>query len=174
MRSFIDWVFLKDHSYYTLEPEDKIASGTEAEVFNTSDPDIVIRVQRKKKRSRCEKILARPEIQATGGVVVTYGTKNVEGRGYTYKEKVNLNWEKFLQSVYPMHDANVIIEKLLSLKDLDFPKDKEEFDSIKEFLRHIPETTNLVSAVEAGVPITDLYAHNIGVNRNNKIVIIDC
>lgn len=174
MKSFIDWIVLKEAGYYTLEPQDKIASGTEAEVFNTSDPDIVVRVQRKKKKSRCEKILSRPSIQATGGVVAIHGSKNVEGIEYTYKEKVNLNWEKFLQTVYPMHDANEIIEKLLSLKDLDFPRDQEEFDNIKKFLRHVPETTNLVSAIEAGVPIVDLYAHNMGVNRDNKIIIIDC
>lgn len=79
-----------------------------------------------------------------------------------------------MQTVYPMHDANEIIEKLLSLKDLDFPRDQEEFDNIKKFLRHVPETTNLVSEIEAGVPIVDLYAHNMGVNRDNKIIIIDC
>jgi hypothetical protein len=98
----------------------------------------------------------------------------VEGREYTYKEKVSLNWEKFLQSIYPMHDANEIIDKILLLKDLNLPHDQEEFENIKMFLRHIPETTNFVSAIEAGVPIADLWAHNIGVNRDNKLVIIDC
>lgn len=52
MKSFIDWIVLKEAGYYTLEPQDKIASGTEAEVFNTSDPDIVVRVQRKKKKKQ--------------------------------------------------------------------------------------------------------------------------
>ena len=172
---FKDFFIFKETSYYTLEPEDMIASGREAEVFNTSDPNVVVRVARKKRSGKgCEKILARPNIQATGGVVVIYGTKNVEGKNYTYKEKVSLNWEKFLENIYPSTFANEIIDKLLSLKDLNLPEDQEEFNSIKRFLRSVPETENLVSAIEAGVPIVDLYSMNLGVNRNNHIVILDC
>ena len=172
---FTEFLLFKESGYFTLEPEDMIASGREAEVFNTSDPDIVVRVARRKRRKQgCEKILARPDIQATGGVVIIYGTKNVEGKNYTYKEKVSLNWDRFLHSIYPANYANEIIDNLLSLKDFDLPQDQEHFDKAKRFLRNVPETENLVGAIEAGVPIVDLYSVNLGVNRNNHIVILDC
>lgn len=172
---FAKWLRLDETGYYTLEPEEKIASGTEADVYTTIDPDVVVRVQRRRKsKSRCEKILARPDIQRTGGVVLIYGSKNVEGKEYTYKQRVSLNWDGFLSSNYPGSTANEIIDRLLSFKDLTLPEDEEKFNYTKRFLRDFPETANLVAAIEAGVPIVDLYGHNFGVNNEGKIVIIDC
>jgi hypothetical protein len=181
--NFKCWLLIEtvsDEYLKGLFPKSLLGSGTFAMVYSTQDPDIVMRVEADMVRKNikpefvgqpCEKFMAKPEIQETGGVAKIY---KIERRPYdfqdenkpliiTYKERVDPNWvdkwyDKYgdkvweLLSAFSSHDKNRILKKLA------------EFDN----------TEGLIRAVELGLPLRDLPKENLGLNKDGQLVVIDC
>lgn len=175
-------------------PTTFLARGSHADVFNTEDPNVVVRVG-PTSTSDCEKVLEQPHVQATGAVVRSLGSYELmspAGRPYlvTFKEKVKMDgWQHLVQNIdiTKLHDVDPNIEKdhgdLMDGHDLlrnvnfdHFVKGgKMTLKSVADFLRGTgPVMGNLAKAVEAGVPLKDMHDGNVGMNSQGKLVVIDC
>jgi len=167
--------------YNLAKPTSYLDGGFYAKVYNTEDPNLVIRVARNEE-SECEKKINEKEIQETGGVVKVYHQYEEdyydedygeENYIISYKEKVDTNWLGYLKKQY-----NEISEEYKVLIDVIQWKlsSQSEFYAKQglEILKKYKETDNLVNAVEAGISSDDLHKDNIGVNKSGNIVVIDC
>lgn len=160
--------------YNLAKPTSYLDGGFYAKVYNTEDPNLVIRVARNEE-SECEKKINEKEIQETGGVVKVYHQyeEDYDEENYiiSYKEKVDTNWLGYLKKQY-----SEISEEYKVLIDVIQWKLSSEFYAKQglEILKKYKETDNLVNAVEAGISSDDLHKDNIGVNKSGNIVVIDC
>lgn len=162
--------------YNLAKPTSYLNGGFYAKVYNTEDPNLVIRVARNEE-SECEKKINEKEIQETGGVVKVYHQyeEDYDEENYiiSYKEKVDTNWIGYLKKQY-----SEISEEYKVLIDVIQWKlsSQSEFYAKQglEILKKYKETDNLVNAVEAGISSDDLHKDNIGVNKSGNIVVIDC
>ena len=162
--------------YNLAKPTSYLDGGFYAKVYNTEDPNLVIRVARNEE-SECEKKINEKEIQETGGVVKVYHQyeEDYDEENYiiSYKEKVDTNWLGYLKKQY-----SEISEEYKVLIDVIQWKlsSQSEFYAKQglEILKKYKETDNLVNAVEAGISSDDLHKDNIGVNKSGNIVVIDC
>jgi hypothetical protein len=162
--------------YNLAKPTSYLNDGFYAKVYNTEDPNLVIRVARNEE-SECEKKINEKEIQETGGVVKVYHQyeEDYDEENYiiSYKEKVDTNWLGYLKSQYSeiSEEYKVLINAIewkLSSQSEKYAKEG------LEILKKYKETDNLVNAVEAGISSDDLHKDNIGVNNSGNIVVIDC
>jgi hypothetical protein len=168
-------------------PRKLLGSGKFASVYETNHPDVIMRVEVIKSAAdqadikpqfhdqACEKIMAKPEIQATGGVAKIYNTQITEydfqdeknPLFITYKEKVDTNWITYFKSKYGQEAYKLI--------DQFNPHSwTEKKDKMITILEKFPETANLVKAIKLGIPVQDLTAQNVGLNSENNLVAIDC
>jgi hypothetical protein len=163
--------------YNLAKPTSYLDGGFYAKVYNTEDPNLVIRVARNEDSEECEKKINEKEIQETGGVVKVYYQyeEDYDEENYiiSYKEKVDTNWLGYLKKQY-----SEISEEYKVLIDVIQWKlsSQSEFYAKQglEILKKYKETDNLVNAVEAGISSDDLHKDNIGVNKSGNIVVIDC
>lgn len=167
-------------------------TGTTAAVFDTTDPKVVIRVG---PDVGCDKVLARPEIQATGGVVRVHKTLEDGQYQMSWKEKVDTNWEgtghdvemdiaelqekaatvpalRRIRAYGPVMPLSMFMPMVLSMA-MAHAMPREE---IAAFLRGSGHRSllKLADAIDAGVPVDDLVAENLGVNGAGDVVVIDC
>lgn len=200
MRTFLE--FIIDFGLSELLPKEKIGSGNFADVYNTQNPNIVMRIEKKKDKSNCDKFMMNPAVQATGGVAKIYGTKKINrnalfpGSGdeivlVTYKEKVKTNWYDILAEKYDdFLNEKYDIKKILSI----MPYGKEtaakfgpvsaflqlaleafrKKELIVEFLENFQEAEGIVKAIKMGLPHDDLHSDNLGINSQGNLVAIDC
>ena len=145
---------------YELSPSHLIGSGTEANVYKTSNPDIVLRLEIYTRNS-CEKVMMRPEIQATGGVAKIYGEKKINGKNATFKERVDPEWTDYIKNKYSGSIGREIINTINALSEYD----GYSLKPILDFLKGYEEFMNLVDAIEKGLPTIDLHAENLGLNK---------
>ena len=158
---------------YELSPSHIIGSGTEANVYKTSNPDIVLRLEEKihnRSIGSCEKVMMRPEIQATGGVAKIYGEKKINGKNATFKERVDPEWMDYIENKY---SRMISIRIFNTIQSFDLYTG-DEFKQKLYFLKGFEETMNLADAIEKGLPVDDLHASNLGLNKKGHIVAIDC
>lgn len=180
---FKNWLLRETHDddyLKTLVPHDLIGTGSFAHVYSTQDPDIVMRVEADLKRPNirpqfidqyCEKYMARPEIQETGGVAKIYKIEhrpinfNDEKKPIviTYKERVNPEWLHNWEKKYG--------KKVYDLLSWFRAGDKDKaIEKLKEF----ENTEGLQKAIALGLPLEDLAHHNLGINKKGQLVAIDC
>jgi len=168
-------------------PGKLLGSGKFASVYETNNPDVVMRVEPLKKdlsniasqfhHQPCEKFMMKPEIQATGGVAKIYNTQITEydfqdeknPLFITYKEKIDTNWISYFEQKYK-NKSDVLI-KQFSTGIFAGPKNK---DKMIEILQQFPETQALAEAVKMELPIEDLSISNVGFNKKGQLVAIDC
>jgi hypothetical protein len=150
-------------------PTQYLDDGQDAVVFDTVDPDVVVRVGRKE----CEYTMAEPELQETGGVAEIYfiSTIDIGGEDWVvdWKEKVDTNVEGFLYRLMKQDEkmANAIIGVLISIY---LPQ-----ANLIRALSKFPITKPLYDAIMAGLPTNDLaIQQNLGINKKGCIVAYDC
>jgi hypothetical protein len=180
-------------SVSNLNPKRFIASGDEAVVYTTEDPNIIVRIEYTPHTQACDKIMSRPDIQATGGVAKIYGTKiapppssilsffsglfgssSKKPVNYTYKEKVNTNWKNVLESKYGEKEVEDIVAHMHDMSNSEYFGRGFHFENPKNALQSNPEFSNLIDAIDLGLPIVDLHEDNLGMTKDGKIVAIDC
>jgi hypothetical protein len=149
------------------KPTTFLDSGNSASVFNSSDPNIVIRVG---PTDDCESTLADEEVQETGGVARIFFIRELELAGQAYgvswKERVDTNVEGFLLRKYrdQYQDVGSVLASLYHVS-------REGIKTLKNF----EPTSRLVAAIYAGLPVSDLALEsNLGVNKEGYIVAFDC
>jgi hypothetical protein len=180
-------------SVSNLNPKRFIASGDEAVVYTTEDPNIIVRIEYTPHTQACDKIMSRPDIQATGGVAKIYGTKiapppssilsffsglfdssSKKPVNYTYKEKVNTNWKNVLESKYGEKEVEDIVDHMHDMSNSGRLGGGHYFENPKNALKSYPEFLNLIKAIDLGLPIVDLHEDNLGMTKDGRIVAIDC
>ncbi len=149
-------------------PTTYLDEGMEAYIFNTEDPDIVARISTE--QNTCDKIMHRPEFQNSGGVAKIYGLYDKIDHVVSYKEKVDIFWEAYVRRTYP-EQKNKILGHINSINPYTSEK---EMEIIVNDLKQFPETKGFAKAIELGIPTRDISENNIGITKENKIVIIDC
>lgn len=194
--------FLENYELKELIPTRKIGSGNFADVYDTQNPNIVMRIERQKDLSNCDKFMMNPQVQATGGVAKIYGSKWINQKllfpeqkdkdvFVTYKEKVHTNWYDILANKYKdILKEKYDIPKLLSM--LPYGKETaqshgnvaaflqlalEAFrnkNSLIDFLNIFQEAKGIISAIRSGLPFDDLHSGNLGINSAGNLVVIDC
>lgn len=164
--------------YDLPKPIRKIDEGTQAHIFDTKDPNIILRISNDDVRNSCEKIIEKPEFQATGGVNVVYKVIRKDKLLFSWKEKVIVNWLDDLTAKYKYDRKKT--DALFNLESLNrFAEHEEALARLLNTLRTIPETENIVSAIELGIPTDDVTGHNLGLSKPdskfpNSIQVIDC
>lgn len=144
--------------------------GMTADVFETTNPDIVLRVQPIiDDEPLPEESFFDEELQETGGMVRVFGAVTVElgEQSYfcTWKEKIDPYVEGFLLRTLPPEDADRICMSLLSLAS--------HHRSIQA-LADYPATEGLYKAIRRGMSTDDLdLSENIGVTKDGRIVAFD-
>ena len=186
-----------------LLPQQKIGSGNFADVYSTQNPNIVMRIERKKDAENCDKFMMKPKIQATGGVAKIFGMKmfnknelfpQSQDTGQvlvTFKEKVNTNWHQYLASKYSEYlNKKYNISKIIPMMHFG-PETAAKYgevsafiqlaleafrkkETIIDFLNNFPEANGLISAINLGLSFDDLHSDNLGMNLNKQLVVIDC
>ena len=166
----------------SLYPIKLIGKGAVAKVYDTKNPNIVIRVEYLKKSKElqdvsdnsCEKIMEKPEIQSSGGVakiyksiIKKYDFNHQENPVYiTYKEKVNTDWLDYFSKKYGSKEADNIQKEIDNIF--------QDKNKIIKTLKKYPEADGLLRAIELKLPMEDLHSGNLGINAQNKLVAIDC
>lgn len=150
----------------SIRPTKFITHGTEAEIYETNNPAIIIRIHKYPYDDSCEKVMMRPNIQNTGGVAKIYGEAELDDSYITFKEKVETNWKNYFLKKYGKDQGSEIIEAVLGLI--------HNFFWQPQFLKTIDECKNFISAIENGVPTSDIWPSNLGLNKDNHLVFIDC
>lgn len=187
MKTFLEWL-LSEENLKGLTPQEEIGSGHFATVYATQNPKIVMRVEKQNDANACEKFMAKPAIQATGGVAKIYGTES----NVTYKERVNTNWSTYLANKYKKSlKGTYDIPKLIQIMPYGLETASKygetaaflqlalesfrEKNTIIEFLQNFPkEAAGLIKAINMGLPFDDLHSDNLGISENGKLVVIDC
>lgn len=144
-------------------------SSNDSYIFNTTNPDIVIRVA-PEERSECEHTLAEEEIQETGGVVKIYYIADILLENHqhtvTWKEKVDTNVEGFL-----LRNHKDKYEEVGWVLAALYHVNREGMNILSRF----PPTKRLAAAIMHGLPVKDLALEsNLGVNKQGFIVAYDC
>lgn len=193
MLKFSQWLIIEESD---LVPREKIGSGHFANVYATDDPNVVMRLEPLGNNGEvCEKVMASPKMQSTGGVVKILGSeiRNIDGKVYkvTYKERVNINWATILGSKY----ANLLKKKYNISSLLKMMHSGEETaskigevpafiqlaleafrtkETIIDFLSNFKEALGLIKAIKSGLAYNDLHSDNLGLNKEGNLVVIDC
>lgn len=144
-------------------------SSNDTYVFNTTNPDVVIRLA-SERRSHCEEIMADEEMQETGGVTKVYFIYElmIDGNEYivSWKEKVDEFVEGFLRRNYPeeFKELGWLLSALYHIRP----------DGLRMLGTFAP-TKNLAMAIKHGLPVSDLALEsNLGVTKDGRIVAFDC
>lgn len=191
---FFEWL-LSEETLEGLTPKEKIGDGNFATVYATQNPKVVMRIEKSKDANHCEKFMADPKMQATGGVAKIYKSNQQDNNpslSITYKERVNTNWSAYLANKYgdyltSKYDISKIIQtmhygpetaeqhgEIAAFLQLALEAFRTK-NSIIEFLKNFPnETKGLIAAINMGLPFDDLHSDNLGINSDGKLVIIDC
>jgi len=156
------------------EPTSELDTGSNALVFNTTNPDILMRAEEvddgEDPTDLKEYILDDDDIQETGGVAKIYHIDlfkiGEEEYLVSWKEKVEENYQHHIYTKYG-EQAN---EVLGALNLYDPFRGRENIKKLKGY----PETNKLYNAIMVGLPTGDLaYDSNIGMNKNGDIVAFD-
>ena len=161
--------------YNLPKPTTFLNQGFYAKVFNTTNPNIIIRIAPISETQTCEKKINEKEVQNTGGVVKVYHQfeEDADGEKFivSYKEKVNTDWKQYLKNKYDMET----FQKLLNTIQWELPAQSElYFKQAIEKLKNYKETQNLVDAIKKGINNDDLHQDNLGINSSGNVVAIDC
>ena len=163
------------------KPTKELDSGSDALVFETSNKDILIRVEQIDDDEYIDILpeyqLSDWDIQATGGVSKIYHIDeyNINNISYlvSWKERVNPNFQHVLYRKYGENVSEIIYA--LHLYELAYgfssPETKEKKMKI---LKNTKETSRLYDAIMEGLPIEDLSPDsNMGINSEGYIVAFD-
>lgn len=161
--------------YNLPKPTSFLNQGYYAKVFNTTNPNIIIRIAPISETQTCEKKINEKEVQNTGGVVKVYHQfeEDVNGEKFivSYKEKVDTDWKQYLKNKYNPET----FQNLLNVIQWELPAQSELYSKKAiETLKNYKETQNLVNAIEKGINNDDLHQDNLGINSNGNVVAIDC
>jgi hypothetical protein len=147
-------------------------SGSDAYVFDTTNPDVVVRVASRGD----EGAVARQELLSdedfSGGVVKILFAAATEDSIVTWKERLNPNVAGFILKRYAQEPAKAedLQAALLGLAGLGYQRLRERVKVLSSF----PETAGLARALLAGMPAGDLdLNHNLGVTKDGRIVAYD-
>ena len=147
-------------------------SGSDAYVFDTTNPDVVVRVASRGN----EDAVARQELLSdedfSGGVVKILFAAATEDSIVTWKERLNPNVAGFIVKRYAQEPAKAedLQVALLGLAGLGYQRLRERVKVLSSF----PETAGLARALLAGMPAGDLdLNHNLGVTKDGRIVAYD-
>ena len=156
------------------KPVSYLNEGAEAIVFNTTNPNVVVRITKGDSEASCEKIMLSPTMQKSGAVVKILKSNNYKNHYITYKEKVDTEWENYLQNKNPKNVEEITndLENIV----FDFA-DHDEYTLKKRIknLSNFKETKKLAIAISRFPQLMkDLHVANIGVNKEGDLVIIDC
>lgn len=133
--------------------------NSQGHVYDTADPHVVLRIA-PSHHSECEKTLADPRLQDTGGVVKIHALHTADSFTLTWKEKVNTDLKS---TQLPFR-----LRRLLSGLYAASP---EELEALDEF----PATQPLALALRSGLPLADLdIAANLGLTSDGRVVAYDC
>jgi hypothetical protein len=146
-----------------------IDSGSEATVFETTDPNIVARYGSR------DRIFELENWANSGAVVDIIKLQQVSGDDFPYRgviswnEKVDTNVTGYFYRKYEKHPA--IADKILSvLNRLYHNLSRKDV----EFLKQFDETEQFANAIEEGMPTNDLAVDsNLGINKNGQVVAYD-
>lgn len=129
-----------------------LAEGGFALVFNTTNPNMVVRVtDNEELNNACDYVISRPEIQATGGVNKIFGMfthkefQKEQELLVMYKEKVETNWQPLFN--------NVFVDTSILNRVLELNHSKTTYDD-----EHL-KTFNL--AYNRRMPFVDLFSKRI-------------
>jgi hypothetical protein len=163
------------------KPTKVLDSGSDALIFETSNKNILIRVEQIDDDEYVDNLpeyqLSDWDIQATGGVSKIYHINeyHIDNNSYlvSWKERVNPNFEYVLYRKYGENASEIIYA--LHLYELAYgfssPETKEEKLNI---LKNTKETSRLYDAIMEGLPIGDLSPDsNMGLNNDGYIVAFD-
>lgn len=162
-------------------PRKKLDTGSNAMVFETTNPKILIRAELidegEESYDLKEYTLADEDIQDTGGVskIFHIGEYTINNAQYliTWKEKINENFEYIIYRKYNDEQASEILHAL-HLYNLMYGASSEQRKKQLDVLKRTKETSKLYNAIMAGLPIGDLSPDsNMGVNSNGDIVAFD-
>ena len=137
-------------------------------VFNTTDPNVVIRVGPDESSDR-EMLMADEDMQETGGVVRIYHQMPLQVGGETYlaswKEQISEFVEAFLMRNYgdQYDEIGAVLAGLYHCNR----------DGLKVLMK-CPATKGLAQAIRLGLPVDDLALdHNLGVTKDGRVVAFD-
>jgi hypothetical protein len=159
-------------------PTSQIAEGTQAFIFDTTDPNIILRMSHDDVRNSCEKIIELPVFQKTGGVNVVKKILINDDIIFSWKEKVIVNWLDGLTAKYKYDRKKQDAISELSRMST-YAQNEIALGKLLATLQEIPETVNLVKAIEIGLPTDDITFNNIGLSRPDSkfpdcLQVIDC
>jgi len=151
-------------------PTSDIDFGSHAMVFDTTNPNIVCRIEHMEGDDSSDFQLMDSELQDSGGVVKIYGHTIISTDESTYlitwKEKIDQNFEHVLYKKYGNEIATTIIGAL----HLYYNVTEEQVNILKKY----PETKGLYNAIMKGLPTRDLAPEqNLGITKKKKIVAFD-
>lgn len=147
-------------------PTTLLDTGMSAHVYNTEDPNVVVRVAIKEQQlNACyESELLEPDFAA--GVVEVYALVELPHAVVTWKERLDVWVEGYVLRQLPPNKANAILSALVGIYDLSPQK--------LRVLKTWRGTRGLAQALEAGLPNRDLDLHsNLGVTSDGRIVAFD-
>lgn len=145
-----------------------VSDGWGGIVFETTDPDVVVRVGWEGEGS--QDMLEDEELQQTGGVVRVYGSVPVGNRVVSWRERVDPNVEWRLRRRYG-DKVNLLLRALAGLYDLSSRSRRQQ---VLDVLRSYRATYRLYLAIRAGMPTSDVeLSHNLGVTRDGNVVAFD-
>ncbi len=163
------------------KPTKKLDTGSNAMVFETTNPNIIIRAELidegEESYDLGEYTLADEDIQNTGGVskIFYIGEHTINNGQYliTWKEKINENFEYIIYQKYNDEQASEILYAL-HLYNLIYGASSEQRNKQLAVLKRTKETSKLYNAIMAGLPVGDLApGSNMGVNSKGYIVAFD-
>ena len=178
--SLIETLSLIADEIHQPKPTSKLDTGSSALVFNTTDPNILIRVELidDADEDLREYTLTDPDIQETGGVVQIYHIAEYELNDENYliswKEKIETNYQYLLYRKYEDDELSEILHAL-DLYNLTYGfLSGEGKEKQLNTLKYTTETNKLYNAVMAGLPTNDIsHDTNIGLNSKGDIVAFD-
>jgi len=186
---FCEWLQIRivENNLQQLSPGRRIGGGAEAEVFETQNPDVVIRIENKVHISSCDKIMMNPQVQETRGVGKIFGQTVVDGKTWTYKERVDPNWATPLNKILKNEgaDDNVIKKIYNSLSNLSVVAtagkmyerkpwhQHQTMDEFSSLCQNFKSLSGFIKALSF-VPSHDLNSNNYGLTKDGRLVIIDC
>lgn len=145
-----------------------VSDGWGGIVFETTDPDVVVRVGWDGEKS--QDVLEDEELQETGGVVRVYCSVPVRDRVVSWRERVDPHVEWRLRRRYG-EKVELLLRALSGLYDMSTRSRREQ---ILDVLRSYRATYRLYLAIRAGMPTSDLELnHNLGVTREGDVVAFD-
>lgn len=153
------------------EPTDYLDSGDEAYVFNTTNPDLIARITKEEFLEGCETIIEKPSIQAMGGVVKVVANGMFKKHFISYKEKVDTFWERKLDPQNKQEILNNLHNLVFDYYDHDHDKLKERIKTLSKF-----KQTKKLAITLSRMPmlVKDIHDGNVGINKENDLVLIDC